>query len=220
MSGAWRCPDHVLPRYHRVLAVSPRHLAVAVVYWSARRLPCRQRRKSIAFYRCRRATFWRPFLDEHGLSGSRAFFFLRLFRKGPFGISGTGFLRAECFIFGNASLNVVRNNIGISRPAESLLMLILRTLLQPSFWCYLQKCLSVLFGNIDKFQWSSKLFWFIGRFPNVRWHLVPLVRPGHRKTAPTESVSVDARHDQVAVVSSAKWRSMYICADWIADDLL
>ena len=30
--------------------------------------------------------------------------------------------------------------------------------------------------------------------------LVPLVRLGHRKTAPTESVCVGARHDQVAVV--------------------
>ena len=43
------------------------------------------------------------------------------------------------------------------------------------------------------------------------WQLVPLVRPGHRKTAPTESVSVGARHDQVAVVSRAKSRSMRIC---------
>jgi len=46
-----------------------------------------------------------------------------------------------------------------------------------------------------------------------RWQLVPLVRPGHRKTEPTESVSVGARHDQVAVVSRAKSRSTYICAD-------
>ena len=31
------------------------------------------------------------------------------------------------------------------------------------------------------FQCTSKLFWFIGYLPNVRWQLVPLVRPGHRK---------------------------------------
>jgi len=38
-----------------------------------------------------------------------------------------------------------------------------------------------------------------------------------RKTAPTESVSVGARHDQVAVVSRAKSRSMLICASLYAN---
>jgi len=37
--------------------------------------------------------------------------------------------------------------------------------------------------------------------------------PDTEKTAPTESVSVGARHDQVAVVSRMKSRSMYICND-------
>jgi len=56
-----------------------------------------------------------------------------------------------------------------------------------------QYCLEIKkFSVLD----SSKLFWFIGHFPNVRWQLVPQSTgsAGHRKTAPTEFVSIGALH--------------------------
>jgi len=77
----------------------------------------------------------------------------------------------------------------------------LRSCYSPPFDVIFRSTCQCCFEIKKSFQCSSILFWFIGHFPNVRWQHVPLVRPGHRKTALIESVSVGARHDQVAVVS-------------------
>jgi len=66
----------------------------------------------------------------------------------------------------------------------------------------------MLFGNKNKFSVLEHIVLVYRTL--IRRQLVPLVRPGHRKIAPTESVSVGARHDQVAVVSRPKSRSMCI----------
>jgi len=70
-----------------------------------------------------------------------------------------------------------------------------------------------MFGNKKVFSARANCSGLSDTFRMSGGSLFHWFGPDTEKTAPTESVSVGARHDQVAVVSRMKSRSMYICND-------